>query len=65
MTTKAGKEIDFNGEIRRDLTGLYRKIRFSVVDYLTEPSWGLRGPVSNTKLREWGYWRLKQAKMDR
>lgn len=55
----------FGDDIKKDIKGLYRKIRFIAIDYITSHEFGIKGPVSNTKLREWGYYSLKRAKMER
>lgn len=51
-------------DIRRDLTNIYPRIRKRAIDYLTDHEFGMAGPVSNTKLRKWGYYAIKRAKIE-
>lgn len=55
----------FGTDIKRDIKGLYRRIRFKAIDYITDHQFGIKGQVSNTLLRKWGYYNLKKAKMER
>lgn len=49
--------------IERDITNVYPRIRRAAIDYLTAYTSGMAGPVSNTKLRTWGYYKFKRARI--
>jgi hypothetical protein len=51
------------GDIQRDITKIYLRKRRDAIDYLTSWTPGIAGPVSNRKLREWGYYKFKKLRM--
>ncbi len=49
-------------DLQKDITNFYAKLKWLAIDWLTDSQTGLAGPVSNTKLRKWGYLNLKRRK---
>ena len=48
--------------LQKDITGFYRKLKWLAIEWLTDSVTGMSGPVSNTKLRKWGYLKYKRRK---
>jgi hypothetical protein len=55
---------NLENSVQKDILCFYPKLKKIVINYLTEPTYGMKGPVSNTLLRKWGYYRIKKLKIE-